>query len=123
MIKKMFLFGAMLSLVGCTTTGGISSIDPATLAAIQQAAVTECAFLPTEVQIASLFPSISSQTAVGSQVADLICKAVVAQIPVPAKRRLSATLGAAITVQITLPDGKTAKVVGTFVNKQSHHKE
>lgn len=109
--------GATIFVAGCATTNGITSIDPATIQAIQAAATIECGFLPTEIQIASLFPSAAAAAATAGTIGDLICKAVVAQVP-PASRKLGAAV--ATTVMITLPDGTKATIVGTFVRRQSH---
>jgi len=110
-MKKVILSIAMASglmLAGCNTV-----IDPATLAAIQAAAVAECNFLPTEVQIASLFPTAAPVASQIGTIGDIICRAVVAQVPKSSRHRGASLRG--VSVNVTMPDGSSAVVTGTFV--------
>lgn len=112
MFKRLILIASTaLMLAGCNTT-----IDPNVLAAIQAITVAECGFLPTQVQIAQLFPNAADIAGQVGVIGGIICKAVVTQTP-PASRRLAARLGAVTSVNVTLPNGTQATVTGTFVRR------
>jgi ABC-type spermidine/putrescine transport system permease subunit II len=110
-MKKILLSVTMavgVLLGGCTTV---------TLEQIQAAAVAACGFLPTAVQVSSLFPSLNTYTGTAAPIAEAICSAVVAQVPKAANRhalRMGAAQGA-VNVTVTLPNGNTAVVSGYFV--------
>ncbi len=98
--------GASLAVAACTPD----------IASIQNATVIACGFLPTAVQIESLFPQIGLYTTPANAVASVICQAVTAKVS-PAAHRKGVRLGASATttVNVTLPDGRTAAVSGYFV--------
>lgn len=102
---------AAFLLAGCNIT-----MDPATLAAIQAVTVAECGFLPTEVQIAELFPNAAPAAAAAGVIGGIICQAVVAQIK-PADAHAAVATLAPTSITVTLPDGRTATITGTFVPK------
>ena len=97
-------------LAGCTTTSGITT----TIQQIQAAAVAVCGFLPTAIQIASLFPGVDIYVGTAGAIATQICAAVTAQTPPLARRRLAAN-HVPTSVVVTMPDGRQAIVNGYFV--------
>lgn len=101
-----FIGAAALLVSGCTPD----------IKSIQDATVIACGFLPTAVQIESLFPQIGIYTTPANAVASVICQAVLTQTT-PQSHRKGVRLGAADTrsVTVTLPDGRTATVSGYFV--------
>ena len=87
---KKFLLSATaavgLLLGGCTTV---------TLEQIQAAAVAACGFLPTAVQVSSLFPNLNQYTGTATPIAQAICAAVTASVP-KATRRHALSLGSEV---------------------------
>ena len=96
-------------LAGCATTAGTSTITQ-----IQAATVAACAFLPTAIQIASLFPGVDVYVGTAAAVATQICAVVQAQNP-PLTRRRLAVHHTPISAAIIMPDGRQAIVNGYFV--------
>lgn len=104
-MKKLLLVAALGSsalLGGC---------DPANLAQIQQATTVACGFVPTAVLVASVIPQSAPFAAPAEAIAQAICAAVTTK---KMSRYRGVSLGT-ITVPVTLPNGKTAKVTGYFV--------
>ena len=99
-------------LAGCATTSGVTT----TIQQIQAAAVAACGFLPTAIQIASLFPGVDVYVGTAGAIATQICAVVAATAP-PAsltRRRLAAG-HVPISAAFVMPDGRQAIVNGYFV--------
>ena len=105
MIKRILVVGAsVMVLSGCSTLSALG-VSQATIDEIQQASTDICGFLPTIETIAAILTGGSAL--VPSQVADLICKAVVPGSP-------TAMASKARTVPPGTMVGKV-KVEGKFV--------
>lgn len=110
-----FVKSLLFSIIGVAAVT-VAGCTPLNIAEIQNDTVIACGFLPTAVQVESLFPQIGVITTPANAIAAVICQAVTAQVP-PAARRKGVRLGAAATrsVTITLPNGSPATVSGYFV--------
>jgi outer membrane murein-binding lipoprotein Lpp len=131
-MKKLLLPAVVsLSLIGCTSTGGLSNlpVEIQTLSSQTQAiAQAICKFVPTVATIgavaASLFPGGGAIDTVANGVAAAICSAVagtpVPATPVPVTISASARKGGALKARINgIPiEGqfKTKYINGTAIN-------
>jgi hypothetical protein len=114
-MKKLLaiVFASSLFLAGCNSVTTTSPVTPTTTTPtwtdVQSAVVAACGFLPTVTTIASIVtanPAVST----GSQIAQLICKAVV-----PAKVSKKLKLEREIQTKVIVINNKVVEINGKFV--------